>query len=141
MVNKITNLLKIIWKLVIVLIKEDRVVSWELIDFNLQDKIGPVLNDANFKLKNNQMTDIYTDTLCRFKNVYKQYFSKVLIKLDLFPAIEWTTKILPDKKCWEAIDFSRCFDLVIRNSFEKIYKTKSLRIQQLLWKKLAALLN
>ena len=68
--------------------EEDTVVSWELIDFNLQDKIEPVLNDANFKLKNNQITDIYTDTLCRFKNVYKLCFSKVLIKLDLFPAIE-----------------------------------------------------
>ena len=75
-------------KLVIVLNEEDTVVSWELIDFNLQDKIEPVLNDASFKLKNNQITDIYTDTLCRFKNVYKQCFSKVLIKLDLFPAIE-----------------------------------------------------
>ena len=68
--------------------EEDTVVSWELIDFNLQDKIEPALNDANFKLKNNQISDIYTDTRCRFKNVYKQGFSKVSIKLDLFHATE-----------------------------------------------------
>ena len=68
--------------------EEDTVVSWELIDFNLQDKIEPVLNDANFKLKNNQISDIYSDTGCLFKNVYRQCFSKVSMTLDLFDATE-----------------------------------------------------
>ena len=68
--------------------EEITVVSWELIDFTSQDKMEPVLNDAKFKLNKNQISDIYTDTCCCFKNVYEQCFSRVSIKLDLFHATE-----------------------------------------------------
>ena len=50
-------------KLFIVLNDEGTVVSWKLTDFTSQDIIEPVLNDVKFKLKNNQISYIYTDTL------------------------------------------------------------------------------
>ena len=68
--------------------EEGAVVSWELTDFTSQDKIEPVLNDDKFKLKNNQITYIETDTRCSFSNVYKQCFTRVSIKLDLFHATQ-----------------------------------------------------
>ena len=61
-------------KLFVVLNEEGTVVSWESTDFFSQDKIEPVLNDVKFKLKNNQITYIYTDTRCSFSNVYEQYY-------------------------------------------------------------------
>ena len=67
--------------------KEGAVVSLELFHTS-QDKIEPVLNDVKFKLKNNQITYIYTDTCCSFSNVYKQCFPRVSIKLDLFHATQ-----------------------------------------------------
>ena len=76
-----------------------------------------VLNELKFKLKNIQISYIYIDTCCGFKKVYEQCFPGVPIKLDLFHATQRITKTLPDKKCREAIDFSRCFGLVFRNSF------------------------
>ena len=50
-------------KLFIVLNDEGTVVSWKLTGFTSQDIIEPVLNDVKFKLKNNQISYIYTDTL------------------------------------------------------------------------------
>ena len=47
-------------KLFIVLNEEGSVVSWELTDFTSQDKSEPVLYDVKFKLKDNQITYIYT---------------------------------------------------------------------------------
>ena len=41
--------------------EEGTVVSWELTDFTSQEKMEPVFNDAKFKLKNNQISDIYTE--------------------------------------------------------------------------------
>ena len=105
-------------KLFVVLNEEGTVVSWESTDFISQDKIEPVLNDVKFKLKNNQITYIYTDTGCSFSNVYEQYFPRVSIRLDLFHATQWITKVLADKKYWKAIDFSCCFGLIFRNSFD-----------------------
>ena len=75
-------------KLFIVLNEEGAVVSWELTDFTSQDKIEPVLNDDKFKLKNNQITYIETDTRCSFSNVYEQCFTRVPINLDLFHATQ-----------------------------------------------------
>ena len=49
-------------KLFIDLNDEGAVVSWELTHFTLQDKTEPVLIDVKFKLKNNQISYIYTDT-------------------------------------------------------------------------------
>ena len=104
-------------KLFVLLNEEDAVVAWELTNSTSQDKIEPVLNEVKFKLKNNQISYIYSDTCCGFKKVYEQCFPGVPIKLDLFHATQRITKTLPDKKCREAIDFSRCFGLVFRNSF------------------------
>ena len=67
--------------------EEGAVAPWESTDFTSQDKIEPVLNDVKFKLKNNEITYINTDTCCSFSNVYKQCFPRVSIKLDLFHAI------------------------------------------------------
>ena len=75
-------------KLFIVLNEEGSVVSWELTDFTLQDKIEPVDTDVKFKLKNDRIGYIYTDTRCSFNNVYEQCFSRVSIKLDLFHATQ-----------------------------------------------------
>ena len=75
-------------KLFVVLNEEGTVVSWESTDFISQDKIEPVLNDVKFKLKNNQITYIYTDACCSFSNVYEQYFPRVSITLDLFHATQ-----------------------------------------------------
>ena len=75
-------------KLFIVLNDEGTVVSWKLTDFTSQDIIEPVLNDVKFKLKNNQISYIYTDTRCSFNKVYEQCFSRVSIKLDLFHATQ-----------------------------------------------------
>ena len=60
----------------IVLNEEGAVVTWESTDFNSQDKIEPVLNDVKFKLKNNQITYICTDTRCSFSNVYDDIFQE-----------------------------------------------------------------
>ena len=84
----------------------------------LQDEIESVLNEVKFKLNNNPISYIYTDTCCGFKKVYEQFFPGVPIKLDLFHATQRITKTLPDKKSPEAIDFSRSFGLVFRNSFD-----------------------
>ena len=105
-------------KLFIVSNEEGAVVAWELTNSTSQDEIEPVLDEVKFKLKNNSINYIYTDTCCGFKKVYEQCFPGVLIKLDLFHATQRITKTLPDKKSREAIDFSRCFGLVFRNSFD-----------------------
>ena len=86
--NKIKIFIKNYKKLFIVLNEEGTVVSWESTDFNSQDKIEPVFNDGKFKLKNNQITYIQTDTRCSFSNVYEQCFTRVSIKLDLFHATQ-----------------------------------------------------
>ena len=120
-------------KLFIVLNEEGSVVAWELTNSTSQDEIEPVLNEVKFKLKNNQISYIYTGTCCGFKTVYEQCFPGVPIKLDLFHATSKITKTLSDKKSREAIDCSRCFGLVFRNSFDTgATKIKSTRIQQLL---------
>ena len=98
--------------------EEGAVVAQELTNSTSQDEIEPVLNEVKFKLKNNHISYIYTDTCCGFKKVYEQCFPGVSIKLDLLHATQRITKTLPDKKCREAIDFSRCFGLVFRNSFD-----------------------
>ena len=98
--------------------EEGAVVLWELINFTSQDKIQPVLNDVKFKLKNKQISYIYNDAHCNFSNVYEQCFPRVSIKLNLFHATQWITKVLLDKKYWEAIDFSRFFGLIFRNSLD-----------------------
>ena len=98
--------------------EEGAVVEWELNNSTSQDKIESVLNEGKFKLNSNPISYIYTDTCCGFKNVYEQCFSGVPIKLDLFHATQRITKTLPDKKSREAIDFSRSFGLVFRNSFD-----------------------
>ena len=103
-------------KLFIVLNEEGAAIAWELANSTSQDEIEPVLNEVKFKLKNNPINYIYTDTCCGFKKVYEQSFPGVPIKLDLFHATQRITKTLPDKKSREAIDFSRCFSLVFRNS-------------------------
>ena len=105
-------------KLFIVFNEEGAVVAWELTNSISQDEIEPELNEVKFKLKNNQISYIYTDTCCGFKKVYEQCFPGVSIKLDLFHATQRITKTLPDKKSREAIDFLRCFGLVFRNSFD-----------------------
>ena len=105
-------------KLLIVLNEEGAVVAWELTNSTSQDEIEPVLNEVKFKLKNNPISYIYTDTCCGFKKVYEQCLPGVPIKLDLFHATQRITKSLPDKKSREAIDFSHCFGLVLRNTFD-----------------------
>ena len=72
----------------------------------------PVLNDAKFKLKKNQISDICADTLCCFKNIYEQCFSRVSIKLDLFHATEWITKVLPDKKYLKKLPVNKGISLL-----------------------------
>ena len=105
-------------KLFTILNEEGAVVAWELTNSTSLDEIEPVLNGIELKLKNNQISYIYTDTCCGFKKVYEQCFPGVPIKLDLFHATHRITKTLPDKKFREAIDFSRCFGFVFRNSFD-----------------------
>ena len=120
-------------KLFIALNEEGAVVAWELTNSTLQDEIQPVLKEFKFKLKNNQISYIYTDTCCGFKKVYEQCFPVVSIKLDLFHATQRVTKTLPDKKFREAIDFLRCFGLVLGIVLiQEIQEIKSPRTQQLL---------
>ena len=62
-------------KLFIVLNEEGAVVAWELTNSTSQDEIETVLNDVNFKLKNSQISYIYTVTCRGFKKVSQEFQS------------------------------------------------------------------
>ena len=62
-------------KLFIVLNEEGAVVAWELTNSTSQDEIETVLNDVKFKLKNSQISYIYTVTCCGFKKVSQEFQS------------------------------------------------------------------
>ena len=57
--------------------EEGAVVAWELTNSTSQDEIKPVLNEVKFKLKNNQISYIYTDTcLLRFQKGLRAMFPR-----------------------------------------------------------------
>ena len=62
-------------KLFIVLNEEGAVVAWELTNSTSQDEIETVLNDVKFKLKNSQISYIYTVKCCGFKKVSQEFQS------------------------------------------------------------------
>ena len=62
--------------------EEGSVVSWELTDFTSQDKSEPVLYDVKFKLKDNQITYIYTAHVAvsvTFRsNIFQEFLSSLI---------------------------------------------------------------